>query len=380
LAALIAVALAASCSAPSDDRIESKGAAVDGLGGNGSSSGSASVAVEPAASPIEVAGAFLVQCSADTKTSYAKDIKDGEELTACAVHDSKGTTVKSADELSVTITRKDGSSEPATLAAKGTDAPWLVGFKLAPEDAADVAAIAVGFKVTGHALSGEAKDTAFDWAKDATFLAYIQSTLIAADPSAGTATYGKDAPAQASNEITRGLDPALYVFATHTVYDGAVTLAEADKHCAEAGAAFSDKSTAWQALLAGEGVSAKERLTPGLPAAKVYNARKNLVANSIDDLLSGVLVAPVNYDDRGALLTDALNAPTMANPAPLDYNESVWSGAGSDTCGSWASNAGKTYGALADLGSAKSDWLTGGGKRSCLRKARLLCIGLLSPL
>ncbi len=393
----LTLALSASCSAPpSEPRSATKSAAPAPDPGP----------IEPITDPVNVTGAYLVGCSAATKTSYTVDISKGEDLTACMIHDAAGNIIANAAAIGATIQRTDGSSAPAALVPKDTTAPWLLGFKLPPEELEDVAHIAVAFTVDGQARTAETATAAYSWATDPVFFDYLRSALLSGvlvDSKAGTpggvgpagtspsetsggpetATTGGTTgsnPIQPDLNVESGSDagnraPAVYVLLTTALFDGSVTVEAADKECAAAGLRFKAQSTTWQAVLALDGHPPAERLS-GQYSGVVRNARGELVAESLDGFWGEALKAPVLYDELKHKITAPLNAPTLENLAPLEFNQSVWTGVGDGSCSGWTSRSSKVFGASADATSAAKGWL-GALKRACARRARLLCIGAL---
>lgn len=130
---------------------------------------------EPAAAttPVDVTGAYLVDCSAATGPTYVEDPTVSASLTACIVRDKARAPVE-IEAPTVTVAAEGQTVTPA-LVPKETAYAWNVGFTLPPEVLATLKEIRVDFKAPdGTAQSVTTGNAGYDWSNDEAFSAAME--------------------------------------------------------------------------------------------------------------------------------------------------------------------------------------------------------------
>lgn len=312
--------------------------------------------------PVDVAGSFLVLCSADTQVSYVATPTVTDDTVGCVVTREDGTAVTLVNPQ-IRIRSRAGVMVEAAGVTKETSAPWGFGFTFPPDAFSEAV---VSFELGGRTETLTTNVFSFNWVDSPLFQAFLKGQR---ESMALPSPIVMDPPPNESGETDEAA-PTVSVFATAAEFDGSMTIASADVECATRGARTSKTATRWIAALTTTVTPLADRF-PSLDLGPVANLKREIIADSLASFFQEPLRKPVIFDDRGLPVTAPLNAGPY-DVTPPRYNVAVWAPL-DPACDDWTSAAAPSLAIVADV--MKAEAWSKAGRRSCARKARILCIG-----
>ncbi len=364
----IALVLIVGCSGKGADGAKDAAASAPTAGPAAVPASGSEAAVEPAIAPVDVAGAYLVGCSAATGRSYVDDLDASEDVTACVV---TGGTAGPADIGDVKLeVLKDGAYVEPERVVKNVDSPWHVGVKLPPEDAAKVSDFRLTFTPAGQAPRIVSTNNArFDWTQSPLFALLDVVKLIAGSLNAGSIA-AFDPGGTYKKSVEKGFAAQL-IFVTETLFPATIGLDGADAACAEAGKKL-PVPLKWTAVLSTSKVDARDRI----------KAVSGIL--SFSDKLVGMPKTLWTKDRPHNLVQFSETGRSaelyVLGTVPPEFNAQVWTATKADgtydaeagSCNDWTDASADLHGGAGSALRADERWIEA-GSRPCSRKARLYC-------